>query len=74
MTAQIVNIVEIYPEYSDGEYFYTVEDKNIDIGVDGITISYWHMHEGQRNRAEYLSLDTNSAKAIAKAIQRLYPN
>ena len=55
------------------EYWYTVEDTNLDVGGPGITISYWETvtkGEGEK-RIQHISLNESEAIAIARAILKL---
>ena len=57
--------IAIYP----GEnWYYTVEDKNIDSDLNGCTISYW----ANGNRQEYITMLPDEAIALADAIYKLF--
>lgn len=57
------------------DFWYTVEDTNIDIGFDGCTISYW---EGKNvvladdKRVQHICMEQDEALAIADAIYKLF--
>jgi hypothetical protein len=55
---------------SDTDYWYTVEDTFIDVGCDGLTISYWEAKDGKRG--DYVCIGKESALAIADAIYKLF--
>ena len=63
----ISNQVRIQP---DPEYWYTVEDVYLDVGCDGLTISYWEAKDGKRR--DYVCIEKDSALAIADAIYKLF--
>lgn len=52
--------------------WFTVEDRYLDLGCDGLTISYWEMNEGKEQRRDYLCIDGEAALAIADAIYKLF--
>ena len=55
------------------EYWHTVEDTHLDVGGEGITISYWETEtkgNGEK-RIEHISLNKDTAIAIARAILKL---
>ena len=72
MTIEITNQVRIQ-QHKD--FWYTVEDTNIDIGFDGCTISYW---EGKNvvladdKRVQHICMEKDEALAIADAIYKLF--
>lgn len=62
---------------SDPHYWYTVEDHYIDVGCDGLTISYWEAiyEKGtleDKKRHTHMCIETDSALAIADAIYKLF--
>ena len=65
----ISNIVRIQP---DPDYWYTVEDIYLDVGCDGLTISYWHYEKGKGERINHVCIGEESALAIADAIYKLF--
>ena len=72
MPVEITNQVRIQ-QHKD--FWYTVEDTNIDIGFDGCTISYW---EGKNvvladdKRVQHICMEQDEALAIADAIYKLF--
>ena len=55
------------------EYWYTVEDTHLDVGGQGITISYWETvtkGDGEK-RVQHISLGEDEAIAIARTILKL---
>ena len=52
------------------DYWYTVEDVYLDLGCDGLTISYWETV--RRERLDYVCIEKDSALAIADAIYKLF--
>jgi hypothetical protein len=72
MPVEIYNQVRIQ-QHKD--FWYTVEDTNIDIGFDGCTISYW---EGKNvvlsddKRVQHICMEQDEALAIADAIYKLF--
>ncbi len=70
MTVEITNQVRIQ-QHSD--FWYTVEDTNIDIGFDGCTISYWEFRkeEGDK-RVQHITMEKEDALAIADSIYKLF--
>jgi hypothetical protein len=71
----ISNLVRIQP---DPEYWYTVEDYYLDLGCDGLTISYWgsETEKGtqykKEKRYDHVCIEKESALAIADAIYKLF--
>lgn len=61
---------------TEPEFYYTVEDINIDIGEvgEGCTISYWQQGYEDKNfvRHTYLTISNEEAIAIAEAILALH--
>jgi len=53
-------------------YWFTVEDMNIDVGCDGFTISYWEPHKEGDKRIEHITMDKDYALRIADAIYKLF--
>lgn len=57
---------------SDRDYFYEVCDTSIDVGGDGITISYHEKDvDGKYVRRDYICLQTEMGIEIANAILKL---
>ena len=54
------------------DYWFTVEDFYLDIGCDGLTISYWDFKDGKESRGKYISVDKSVALPIADAIYELF--
>ena len=65
----ITNLVRIQPE---PEYWYTVEDYHLDVGCDGLTISYWETRDGREQRIDHMCMNKESAIAVGDAIHRLF--
>ncbi len=53
---------------NDPEFYYTVEDIYLDVGGDGITISYY---ENDDKRHRYMCFEKEMATEIAKTILEL---
>jgi hypothetical protein len=72
----IIKTVKIGPiENSDCEYWYTIEDKRIDVDFEcgGYTISCWTKHHGdiEENRVNYICTDSiEELLTIADAIYK----
>jgi len=63
-----VKIYNVKRIQGDPYYFYTIEDFNIETGLDGITISY---HEAEREgdtRHSYVAMQAIEALAVGQAI------
>jgi hypothetical protein len=57
----------------DPHFWYTVEDMNVDVGCDGLTISYWeHLKEGGEKRFSHIAISEEVALAVADAIYKLF--
>jgi hypothetical protein len=55
------------------DFWYTVEDTNIDIGFDGCTISYWEfIKDTGDKRVQHICMEQDEALAIADAIYKLF--
>ena len=54
----------------DEEWYYTVEDQNVNTSMDGCTISYWQ--DGKRHTD--ITLEPEEALSIADAIYKLFKN
>ena len=52
----------------DEEWYYSVEDNNIEVGCDGCTISYWQ----DQKRNKYITMTPDEALALADAIYKLF--
>lgn len=57
---------------SDSDYFYTVEDCNIEIGEGGVTLSYWEGVDNNDTRLRYITMGEEEAIALADSIYRLF--
>jgi hypothetical protein len=68
MTVEVTNQVRIQ---SDREYWYTVEDENVEVGGGVCTIAY---HEAYKSYHTQLGPSEDEAVEIAKAIQKLFPH
>ena len=70
MTIDITQQVRIQ-QHKD--FWYTVEDTNIDIGFDGCTISYWEfVKDTGDKRVQHICMEQDEALAIADAIYKLF--
>jgi hypothetical protein len=71
MAIEITNQVRIQQHT---EYWYTLEDINIDVGFGGgCTISYWEfMKETGDKRVNHICMNEEEALAIADAIYKLF--
>jgi len=70
MPVEIYNQVRIQ-QHKD--FWYTVEDTNIDIGFDGCTISYWEfVKDTGDKRVQHICMEQDEALAIADAIYKLF--
>ncbi len=70
MPVEIYNQVRIQ-QHKD--FWYTVEDTNIDIGFDGCTISYWEfIKDTGDKRVQHICMEQDEALAIADAIYKLF--
>lgn len=70
MTVEITQQVRIQ-QHKD--FWYTVEDTNIDIGFDGCTISYWEfIKDTGDKRVQHICMEQDEALAIADAIYKLF--
>ena len=70
MPVEITHQIRIQ-QYED--FWYTVEDTNIDIGFDGCTISYWvyDVEKGDK-RVQHICMNEEQALAVADAIYKLF--
>jgi hypothetical protein len=55
----------------DPDFYYQVENLNIDMADDGVTLSYHEKRDGNFVRLSYFAMDEKIAKEIAKAILEL---
>ena len=57
----------------DKNYWYTVEDMNIDVGFDGFTLSYWEFDNSlYGKRLKHITMNKDEALAVADAICKLF--
>ena len=57
----------------DSDFWYTVEDMNIDVGCDGFTLSYWEsLKGGGDKRFNHITMNKDEALAVADAIYKLF--
>ena len=57
----------------DSEFWYTVEDMNVDVGWDGFTLSYWAFDKsGSQTRFNHITMNKDEALAVADAIYKLF--
>jgi len=55
------------------DFWYTVEDTNIDIGFDGCTISYWEfVKDTGDKRVQHICMEKEEVLAVADAIYKLF--
>ena len=59
---------------NDPDYWHTVEDVDLDVGCNGLTISYWEASPvtKDKKRHTYMCIEKESALAIADAIYKLF--
>jgi hypothetical protein len=57
---------------TETDYWFTVEDVYLDLGEDGLTISYWSLSDGNARRAMYICMDEPEALAVADSIYKLF--
>ena len=59
---------------NDPNYWFTVEDVYLDVGCDGVTISYWEASSVTKDekRHTYMCIEKESALAVADAIYKLF--
>ena len=57
---------------SERDYWFTVEDVYLDLGCDGLTISYWSLRDGKEERAIYVCIDESAVLPVADAIYKLF--
>lgn len=72
MTLEITNQVRIQQHQ---DFWYTVEDTNIDVGCDGCTISYWELPSGtntNEKRVQHITMNEDEAIALADAIYKFF--
>jgi hypothetical protein len=70
MVIEITNQVRIQ---QNKDFWYTVEDTNIDVGYDGCTISYWEFDKEKGDkRIQNISMNEEEALAVADAIYKLF--
>lgn len=57
----------------DSDFWYTVEDMNIDVGCDGFTLAYWEYEKnGCEKRVKYITMGKDEALAVADAMHKLF--
>ena len=69
---EITNQVRIQ---SNTDYWYTVEDTNLDVGCEGCTISYSELPCGVNSDVklvQHICMDKEEALAVADAIYKLF--
>ena len=66
---EIITQICIQPET---DYWFTVEDTYLDLGTDGLTISYWSLRDGKEERIMHICMDEPEALAVADAIYKLF--
>ena len=66
---------EIYTQIriqSETDYWFIVEDVYLDVGGDGLTISYWALRDGKEERTIHICVDGSLALPVADAIYKLF--
>ena len=57
---------------TETDYWFTVEDVYLDLGEDGLTISYWELRDGKEKRANYICIDGSLALTLVDSIYQLF--
>ena len=57
---------------SERDYWFTVEDVHLDVGNDGLTISYWELRDGKEERVVHICIDGSLALPIVDSIYKLF--
>ena len=57
---------------SERDYWFTVEDVYLELGSDGLTISYWSLSDGNEKRVNYICIDGSLALTLADSIYKLF--
>jgi len=57
---------------TERDYWFAVEDVYLDLGSDGLTISYWELRDGKEKRANYICIDGSVALTLADSIYKLF--
>lgn len=57
---------------NDSDFWYTVEDMNVDVGCDGFTLSYWQFEKGDAKRFNHITMNKDEALAVADAIYKFF--
>ena len=57
---------------TERDYWFTVEDIYLDLGGDGLTISYWDLRDGKEERVNYICIDGSLALTLADSIYKLF--
>ena len=57
---------------TESDYWFTVEDVYLDLGEDGLTISYWELRDGKEKRANYICIDGSLALTLVDSIYQLF--
>ena len=66
---EITHQIRIQPET---DFWFTVEDFYLDLGCEGLTISYWEYKDGKESRVKSISIDGDLALTVADAIYKLF--
>ena len=59
------------------DYWYTAEDTHLDVGCEGLTVSYWELPSGvntREKRVQHICMEKEEALAFAAAIHKLFKN
>jgi len=68
MSIEIYKEIKIFPIH---DYGVSVENFNIEVGGEGITISTYDYIKGKKENIRHISIDIETAKHIADAIVEL---
>jgi hypothetical protein len=72
------DVTQIHRIQTARNFYLTVEDVNIEIGMDGCTVSYWE-YEGKvfldkANRIKYITMSEQEALKLADSIYKIFGN
>lgn len=63
---------QIRLQYED-EFWFTIENVNVDDGYPGLSISYWENKSGLEVRQSYITMDLALIPNLVEAIQEMKP-
>jgi hypothetical protein len=71
---ELATKTKIYVQQVLPNFWYVIEDTNIDFASDGCTISCWEYNdeEGDSRRLNHIAMSKEEALAIASAINKLF--